>query len=662
MSPQVDDGLILRCREAHDLARLVGDLLEGEFSAIAKAQKIYTFKRRFKSPASILSKVLRKRAEGASHRNKQRTSASSATEAAIDVDEEEIQRLEKYSPSQITDGFGCRFVTLFPIQIANLVTTVLERLHTFNDRGDRPRVRLKEIVVYTNRRKDDDLSIAPAVRAAFEKSQFKASGAADTAVIDDDEGKKNAYTSVHMTLSVDVMVEHLGRTAEPQEGYVEVQFRDIFEEGWGEIDHFVRYSEKDLAPDDHRLLDPTISAHRSDMERHLRSLNQAILTCGTSARSVYHHYTKMDFPAAGSLALKSVTSRQDDIKAIKDALETAGRSDNVPMLVDAYKLLKRAEDAENRDDAIALYRDAATVLEAVGAKENENFGIELPSRARRSIGYFLQMELANCYVNGSMTDRAAAAKEIYERMALQYPSDPIPNLRLARVFTMDDAKASFELARDVMARAIPKVADDELSKAMPWVAIAAYMQQSYVLGKLGDFTKLAKPAADTARAAWLDEVKNLFVAAADSARLGYAAFLAVPRDVREDGDYPQHGQKVLSNLLYYTAYLVRQRRETPEFNRQRLKGWLAEFETLKTKRYREYFRTEDNAMHAYDAVGDMKQAGRHAVSILHQLRVMAERRAGTELHPIDVTHHLLDDEKKLLHAADTVLRQEKSGT
>jgi hypothetical protein len=61
------------------------------------------------------------------------------------------------------------------------------------------------------RRKDDPLSIAAPVLRAYEDSAFAKSSAAHGATVKDDESRRNAYTSVHITLGLDLIIDHPGK-------------------------------------------------------------------------------------------------------------------------------------------------------------------------------------------------------------------------------------------------------------------------------------------------------------------------------------------------------------------------------------------------------------------------------------------------------------------
>jgi ppGpp synthetase/RelA/SpoT-type nucleotidyltranferase len=110
MAEKPDSELVLRCREVHDVAREVENLVSSELQAAATDATIYVFKSRLKTPGKVLSKVLRKRRELL-----------------------EKGSTETYEPDQVTDVFACRFVTLFQEQIPEIVRILFERLDRWNE-------------------------------------------------------------------------------------------------------------------------------------------------------------------------------------------------------------------------------------------------------------------------------------------------------------------------------------------------------------------------------------------------------------------------------------------------------------------------------------------------------------------------------------------------
>jgi ppGpp synthetase/RelA/SpoT-type nucleotidyltranferase len=613
--------LVLRAREAHDVARETMNLLSRELLAVAEATKIYAFKNRLKSPIKILSKVERKRNEAAKLQAEKADLLASNDLSRKEEKEKllvEVERLSSYEPESVTDAFGCRYVVLFPEQIPEIIKALLQRIHAFNERTQ-PQIKLRELIVYTNRRKDDELSIAAPVMRAYQETEFARSPAAEGAVVKDDESTRNAYTSVHATFELQAIVNHPGRGTCFETGFLEVQIRDIFEEAWGEIDHYVRYSEKDGELEE-EIEEQKI--HRSTLSRTLRILKEEVHGCSSIAQNVFSSYRAIQGPEAPSMASRSATPRQLDRDAIIEALR--GRTALVDLARTAYDRLIRAEEAPSRDEAIAGYTIAATSFEELLRGLNSLLALKLPKRDNRPISYFVRMELANCYMLGEAGQKLQTAAMLFKEVLKEFPLDPIVRFRLARtMIDLEQTEDGYQKAIDLLKECISLIHKDSLTGNEHWVTIAAQVQLSFTLWRLSE---LVVKAGDQR-----DKRNDLLKEAAISGYAGYEAWLKMPDEIRAWPDYRQHANKALSNVIYFAAQLIGGGYEDDFINRQNLTEWIEKISLIGATKYRDYYKTEDNLMEAFCVLGNMEEARKLANSVFGHLKALAEKRAAHEL-------------------------------
>jgi ppGpp synthetase/RelA/SpoT-type nucleotidyltranferase/tetratricopeptide (TPR) repeat protein len=638
-----DNDMILRCREVYDAAAELERIILPHLRKVAGNTKIYTFKHRLKSPSSMYLKILRKRRQAQELREKEEPTKT--PNDIRDAKTAEINRLAAYSPDDITDCFGCRYVTLFQEQIADLVSFLFEEVHAYNERSTTPLV-LKELVVYTSRLKTDTMSISDAVSAAYRSTAFAQSDAAKGAKVRDGESRQNAYTSVHVTLETKLILDFPGRRC-AETARVEVQLRDIFEEGWGEIDHFVRYSEKDDL-DEGEESEGAEGIHRDHLKTDLRNLKEAVNTCQGLSKSAFSSHSKIYAAPSPSLDYQSATPRETDLHAILEGLGAGTSKEGVEALERAYSELMAAARATSRDAAIGNYHAAAESLAKAKVELAPFLERKLANRGDMPVSYFIDMEIGNAHLFTDDPVKIQKAITIFQRVSEKFPKDPVSRLRLARaIITGKNIQESrYEEAEELLREAFELYKYDVLTRDQPWIGVALQIQISFVTWKKSDLLRNSGKAGEAARA--LKE-------AAKSALAGYRQWEDLPLASRQEHEVQQHAHKALSNLLYYCAQILKLGETDETFNAAALRGWVDKIVQVGDESHGDYFKTLDNMMQAQLALGDQVSAKELAKRIFNIFQGLASSRSGRDVAFDEIAAFLGGDEIVPFRAAVRVL-------
>ncbi|MEA3017750.1 MAG: hypothetical protein QOI38_2472, partial [Sphingomonadales bacterium] len=524
--------LIIRCREVadftekaakdNDLLRALSDL-GARLGDLGSRVPIYAFKSRFKGHKNILKKVERKRAEGARHltalqplvaaeeaKQKRRVKESPAL-ASLRADSREAIKLRDYNPNHVTDALGCRFVTLYQTEIPLIVGALLSALNAFNAGGTGADVRLREFVIYTNRPPKDPLSIVAATQEALKKSNF----ASTTSIIRQPENRKSAYSSVHLVFDRDVEIEHAGRSRTTELATFEVQIRDIFEEGWGEVQHHLLYSDKDDANG------RGLSEDGSDEQwrLHLNALKTFVDGCSQHASIIRMHYDTSPRNQSVETAIRSVTEREKDKTNIIQTLKRLDAPEAAQEAVsDAYVLFESGEQAPSLAQKIPRFIESSTKFErAFNLLTKQTRREAVQNSHGRTIEYYLTMERGNCDIAASdaiavsltpdMDQQDKLLKEaraLFTSMIRKFPSDPVAHSRRAKALekSTHDPVALNESLK--MYRAAAGLIDsDPVTGPDHWLAVLSHINISYVLWLLSnleeDEGKVCELLADAAR-------------------------------------------------------------------------------------------------------------------------------------------------------------------
>lgn len=642
--------LLLRCHEVIASAQkaISTDLLI-TLEGVSTATKSYVFKHRFKSPSGLEKKVRRKRHEGA---RSQRLIDSLPPEAVAEATAAATKALQ-YSPDHVTDAWGCRFVTLYQDQIPTVVETLLQALELYNRDAPYP-VRLREFVVYTNRPLHDPLSIVNHTLAILSRSGFASSVLVDESIIRAPENRKSAYSSVHFVFDRDVDIEHVGKESATETASFEVQIRDIFEEGWGEVQHNLLYSSKD---DSAELAGPETEAWAI----HLNALKTFVDGCSQHASIIRRNRSRSASGPAPALERESATSRILDQKKLVAALNRSGAPRPVLGLVSkSYTLLLAVESAFysiDFPDGLELSTDNL-LQEAVEAFRNSLSALGKHATASvhevsdRPVRFFVQMELSNLELllaeaknaQGDSFGSAQLHKEAisgFESVLKEFPNDTVARLRLARAITREANTADTRArARSLIEEAIVLLGSDPLTGPKHWMAISARTQ----LGNL-----YWQEASDS-------------IPSEDLRASLYRRSIAITKEAVETWNRQTKdgvaevanrlaAHKALSNVLYYYGDLIIRTTTGTDDDRAELRRCIADFDNFSVPDYREYYRTRDNLMHGWLALGEQDKALALASENFRWLRSEAEGRAGVVLQSDQLKAYLSRSQQRCFDAA-----------
>lgn len=665
--------LILRCRELADVAKKAADDdLCRTLRAVGMDVRSYAFKERMKSPKAIEKKVRRKRLEGTGMRAAYKLErarlasapppANAAAGRAADELRAAADRSEAYDPDHVTDVWGCRYVTLYQSEIPPTVEALLTRLESFN-RASHGTVRMKECVIYTNRPAGDPLSIVGATLQIVKRSGLASSVIADSSLIREPESRKSAYSSVHFVFERDVLIEHAGKDEGEEIAAFEIQIRDIFEEGWGEVQHHLLYSGKDN-------LDLDENARSEDGELwqlHLNALKTFVDGCSQHASIIKRNLEMLRKPRIETIESEAHVKRTEDQEAIVRTLKSQGVGrEAAKSVAKAYTLLLAAEAAQDSSVAVGHYGEAiaafAGAIEAIG----DRLDLTVDGSGSRTVRYLLETEQAHCIFRTAETgfrgvaspaaDAAARRQRLYEdahrlygRVASANPSDATAKLGLARaVQRLDRIPAGLAHAEALLDDCIRLIgpADILRNRLLP---ISSRIQKGVVLWQRAEAI-----AGDAALAReFVERAVDVTVQASE-------IWMEYGEDVRLTGYNRAGGHKAASNILYYVAQLVKRGWSRPGYDAETLKRYLPMLEGLRIEPYREFFKTRDNLMQAYDALGEVTTARDLARTTFTELRGEAERRAGVPLDVAGVALHLEPDERGCYDAARSVLFPEET--
>lgn len=611
--------LILRCREIHEISQEVSRIIEDHLRSIAKPELSYTFKSRHKGCNNILEKVRRKRAEG--HENGE-------------------PRLVTYSPDDVSDAWACRFVTLYQREIPRVVDKLLAGIEHFNEHSSYPEpVRLVEFVIYSNRPKGDPLSIVPEVTEIFAKSH-KESFEQQEPLIRAPENKKSAYSSVHLVFSLDVTIyiPDKGRTKET--GKFEVQIRDIFEEGWGEIQHNLIYSRKETSASG------ISERHDSLWRPHLNALKTFVDGCSQHASIIRSSYEYTHLQRLPSIDM-SATSREEDMAAIVAKVKRTPMSPVAPKIELAYGLLIDAHnDEQGGDIATENYLVAAAKFEEV-INSVGNVALEkVPEKRGRTIEYFLKLELANSFINAghrTTPEQIETARRYLDDLSGRFPNDAMIPLRLSQLIIAIDAdKKAVQLAIDTLNSCIARIPADNFLEPHSPIDLSARVHLGYLHWRLSELHLVDEDASRR---------KEELDLAIERSKDAIMRWRLEPEHVAEGELHRLFAHKGTANTLYYLARLAAmgEKREAD------IRHYVKVFHSIEVPGYREFFKTRDSLMHALYAIDQRDEAVKYAYENRADLVALAEHRAGRRLANNEIESYLVPLEKPSFRAAERVI-------
>jgi ppGpp synthetase/RelA/SpoT-type nucleotidyltranferase len=367
--------LLVACTRRAEMARKAGEILHKEFDDLSGKLHVYNYKERPKEVRDIRRKVERKRHEYDAARTEDRH--------CLKAD---------YNPNDVEDAWGCRFVTLLQQESLEVLEELLYLAHRRkHDLG----LRITEIIVYSSRAENDPLAINVMAERVIEEFTQQHLDGDNQIKWRGPQNPESGYSSLHVIFALPVEIE-LGAGPEKVESSIEVQIRDVFEEGWGELSHRLGYKRYNQGLSDARELDRQLKTAR------FRELN----ALKASADAVSQHATLLDrslsyfVDSAGfSGAEQSVSNIEEDLNSILQIISP--ESSNWRALVgDAYHMMRAAHEAAVRefDNAAPCeyYQSAASLFgKLIHLLPDIIKETRLAGNTRMPVNYHLQLELAN---------------------------------------------------------------------------------------------------------------------------------------------------------------------------------------------------------------------------------------------------------------------------
>ena len=406
--------LALRCYEMNELAQKARGIFTVDLERVRSDLAIYAFAERLKGQENIQNKVLRRRDELRSRGDD-----------------------TPFEPEDITDAWGCRFVTLFQSQILDVMGRVLSIVGDWRDRG----VMIKAIEIYTNRPEHDPISIAE--RAVDLIKLFNTRYAVTTPYKIEPrvDSRDSGYSSIHF-----VLCATLERSIGPErfKDFVnfEVQIRDIFEEAWSQVSHVVSYREKDRQYQQGAPRNRTADFIARPQLNALKTVADGCSQLADQIRKTYDDLRGRLSAVDPTKTYMSVVPLSDVRKRIVDNIPAA-RTTLIDLVNRAYGLLSDAHDAADRsyDNRVSRfnYRAAADQFRKAIERADQALHIIVDAEDGKTVEWYLEIEYANALVYslpGRMSDadedhrkRYGQACAIYQRLEAKFAKDPVVQLR-----------------------------------------------------------------------------------------------------------------------------------------------------------------------------------------------------------------------------------------
>lgn len=285
-------------------------------------------------------------------------------------------------------------------------------------------------------------------------------------------------------------------------------------------------------------------------------------------------------------------------------------------------------------------------LDLIGSTAQES-----THRSGLPISYFLKMEQANCLVLSGEFSRLPLAIPLYEEVLKSHPTDATVHLRLSRALRAqlinesDQTKRQSVLTRacELLSKGIPLVVSDGLTGPSHWLNLSMRIQLGFNHWELSELYRHANRTDER-----LLELNDAIIVTACAYR--YWSRIEDEK-IRESSTHKPLAHKGISNALYYCAQITKGRPTKDPKDVKRLKTFVNIYKSIRLspkEHYREFFKTRDNLMYAYAAMGDNDTAANLAMENYAELRDYAETLSG---------HPLLSNE---IEPALIALRGEKS--
>lgn len=443
-----DQALAYRCYELNEVAETVKLSLVKDLEQIKTDLRVYSFTERLKGVQNIHNKVLRKRDE----------LRARATDGA---------NARSFNPEEVTDSWGCRFVTLFQSQIPDVMARIFRQIERWRATGNI--VLIDSIEIYTNRPPGDPLSIA---RSAAQLTKnfshvYFVSGSNATEIKQRFDSRESGYSAIHFVMAATIK-RVIERREQEDTVRFEIQIRDIFEEAWSQVSHAVSYSDKDRLYDTGAVGNPTVDIIARPQ---LNALKTVADGCGQLAEQIRRTYDDLRGRLSIIDAKKSYTSVVPLAQVRDLVLGPIGLDREVlrSMVTQAYAHMQTAQDAADRnyDNRVArdFYLAAAVKFDECLGRVGDALAVGLSDG--KTIEWYLKIERANALIFSLPSKMRDAddrqrrdydqACRLYDELEARYPDDHVVQLRRAQAQrkstrTVDEALGTIRRLEDSLVR------------------------------------------------------------------------------------------------------------------------------------------------------------------------------------------------------------------
>jgi hypothetical protein len=295
-----------------------------------------------------------------------------------------------------------------------------------------------------------------------------------------------------------------------------------------------------------------------------------------------------------------------------------------------------------------IYLRAATCFEMALRQISPKIAKSRTHRGGATVDYFLKMERANSLFFSNDPAVLDEAIRIFDEVLRESPSNSPVHLRLARALyarvrfkrrtaPSDETGIAADLnrAKDVLEKGVDLILTDPLTGPDHWINISMRIQLGFAWWCLSGLDQRGQNGVGG-----LASLRK----AVDVTYQGYEYWEKIQDGaLRESSSHKPLAHKAVSNMLYYAAAIVSKQSPVPQEDIDYIHKLIRIYQgiSLEPKEYyREFFKTRDNLMRAYEAVGEIDVAAKYAHENYIELRAIAEKIENRALLPKEIEETL----------------------
>lgn len=322
-----------------------------------------------------------------------------------------------YKVESITDVIGMRFVTLFKVEIPDIVERVFKLISEADSSSIFQDSVPEEIIVYSDTNPFDPLQdLIPQIAKRFFNEKIEVYS----------ERSKEGYSSVHIVTRISEEVNVNGATK-----YVplEIQIRTVFEDAWGEIDHKFGYVVREGKKQVIAVNNPEY------VKLHLNVLKTFTDSCTQYADTIYSEA----LDTARNIGDGSVVS----VDADEDLIQLLIRANVKEELIDRYVDGRSQKDAAiksfkcNEPGAMTNLLSAAQLFNTLAADLDSILSSISDQQEDEITGYeqlklYSKLNEAFCLLSTQNIDEIKVAYNVYVALEHFFPDYPFIQMRLGQ--------------------------------------------------------------------------------------------------------------------------------------------------------------------------------------------------------------------------------------